>query len=342
MPSRRQQAACKSCAMACAGRARRAAHGGMGRLRPILLVLMLHGGGGAVGAVAAAGAGTSVPALRISGGGLPGYSMLTDESVSLRRGIGRIPQPSDLVPPAVFVDVPAVPPSDLAPPAASMDSASPPPPPPSPPPPPADPPRQSAAPLTPAPPAAPPPKSKIVLPEVSAPGSVRDVLGWAFAFLTCSPAARRQQKLNERLWVAAARGDAEACQEMLGKGADVHAASHDGGEDPRLYFSDLYGLAFYEDQEKALEAGARPAHETAKPATKPPKRLGAPRTALGWAAYNGQAAAADLMLRAGADPEAADSEGYTPLHEAALYGHIEVVRVLLSHGASVNARTEER
>ena len=33
---------------------------------------------------------------------------------------------------------------------------------------------------------------------------------------------------------------------------------------------------------------------------------------------------------------------YTPLHEAALYGHIEVVRVLLSHGASVNARTEER
>ena len=181
-----------------------------------------------------------------------------------------------------------------------------------------------------------------MLPEVSAPGSVRDVLGWTFAFLTCSPAARRQQKLNERLWVAAARGDAEACQEMLGKGADVHAASHDGGEDPRLYFSDLYGLAFYEDQEKALEAGARPAHETAKPATKPPKRLGAPRTALGWAAYNGQAAAADLMLRAGADPEVADSEGYTPLHEAALYGHIEVVRVLLSHGASVNARTEER
>ena len=292
--------------MACAGRAQRAEHGGIGRLRPILLVLMLHGGGGAVGAVAAAGAGTSVPALRISGGGLPGYSMLTDESVSLRRGIGRIPQPSDLVPPAVFVDVPAAPPSDLAPPAA------------------------------------PPPKSKIVLPEVSAPGSVRDVLGWTFAFLTCSPAARRQQKLNERLWVAAARGDAEACQEMLGKGADVHAASHDGGEDPRLYFSDLYGLAFYEDQEKALEAGARPAHETAKPATKPPKRLGAPRTALGWAAYNGQAAAADLMLRAGADPEVADSEGYTPLHEAALYGHIEVVRVLLSHGASVNARTEER
>ena len=134
MPSRRQQAACKSCAMACAGRAQRAEHGGIGRLRPILLVLMLHGGGGAVGAVAAAGAGTSVPALRISGGGLPGYSMLTDESVSLRRGIGRIPQPSDLVPPAVFVDVPAAPPSDLAPPAASMDTASPPPPPPSPPP----------------------------------------------------------------------------------------------------------------------------------------------------------------------------------------------------------------
>jgi ankyrin repeat protein len=43
----------------------------------------------------------------------------------------------------------------------------------------------------------------------------------------------------------------------------------------------------------------------------------------------------ELLLRAGAGANVCDSEGYTPLHEAALYGHAHVVAVLLEHKAEV-------
>ena len=46
------------------------------------------------------------------------------------------------------------------------------------------------------------------------------------------------------------------------------------------------------------------------------------------------------LLAAGADVGARDNEGNTPLHEASMEGHMDVVRALLAAGADVNARND--
>ena len=63
-------------------------------------------------------------------------------------------------------------------------------------------------------------------------------------------------------------------------------------------------------------------------------------TALHWAAENGSAATADLLLSAGANLSAVTRlGGYTPLHLAAKAGSAEVVRVFLEAGADPRAAT---
>jgi eukaryotic-like serine/threonine-protein kinase len=63
-------------------------------------------------------------------------------------------------------------------------------------------------------------------------------------------------------------------------------------------------------------------------------------TPLILAAFRGQAAAAETLLRHGADPELKNDDGSTALHIAAFFGHLETVRVLLSHGASLAATNQ--
>ena len=58
-------------------------------------------------------------------------------------------------------------------------------------------------------------------------------------------------------------------------------------------------------------------------------------TPLHWAAANGQAGLAELLISNGASATEADSWGRTPLHLAVRYP--DVVRLLLSSGAGVNA-----
>ncbi|MFF4730248.1 ankyrin repeat domain-containing protein [Streptomyces mirabilis] len=48
----------------------------------------------------------------------------------------------------------------------------------------------------------------------------------------------------------------------------------------------------------------------------------------------GDTARVKAVLRAGADPERADSEGTTPLYEASVNGEAEIARLLLEAGAS--------
>lgn len=54
------------------------------------------------------------------------------------------------------------------------------------------------------------------------------------------------------------------------------------------------------------------------------------------AAGHRNVAALETMLACGFDPNAKDKDQVTPLHRAAMAGRVEAVRVLLSHGASVN------
>ncbi len=44
------------------------------------------------------------------------------------------------------------------------------------------------------------------------------------------------------------------------------------------------------------------------------------------------------LLEAGADVNAKDKNGTTPLHEACSYGHTEIARFLLDHGADPNVK----
>jgi len=58
-------------------------------------------------------------------------------------------------------------------------------------------------------------------------------------------------------------------------------------------------------------------------------------TALHYAARQGQSEAAELLITNGADVQAINEYGYAPLHLA--INHVEVMRVLLDHGANLNA-----
>jgi len=66
--------------------------------------------------------------------------------------------------------------------------------------------------------------------------------------------------------------------------------------------------------------------------------LGLGWTPLHMAAFYGQSEATRLLLRRGADVNAAAEDGHTPLHAAAAWASPEVAQLLLSSGSNVNAR----
>src|SRR4029079_3130923 len=66
------------------------------------------------------------------------------------------------------------------------------------------------------------------------------------------------------------------------------------------------------------------------------------RRALSPASTNGDAAIVDLLLKAGANPNQSLPGGETPLMTASRTGALDVVRALLSHGATVDAQDERR
>jgi hypothetical protein len=62
------------------------------------------------------------------------------------------------------------------------------------------------------------------------------------------------------------------------------------------------------------------------------------RTALWWAARNGDAETVVRLLAEGANPNAVDADGEGPLHAAARAGHVAVVEQLLAKGADPRAK----
>jgi ankyrin repeat protein len=62
--------------------------------------------------------------------------------------------------------------------------------------------------------------------------------------------------------------------------------------------------------------------------------------ALGVGAKLGRTRSVRWLLERGVDPNAAPTRGVTPLHEASYGGHLDVVRVLVEHGANPGLREE--
>jgi ankyrin repeat protein len=128
---------------------------------------------------------------------------------------------------------------------------------------------------------------------------------------------------------------AEAIPELVRKGADL------AFRDPNTGRTALYA-ATMSDRVRAIEAllqhGADP-NQRLTYRSPVDGRVEADRVALHYAS-SGEAAAA--LIRAGADVNAADAVGTTPLMCAAFHGHTAVVRALLAAGAPPLARQQKR
>lgn len=68
------------------------------------------------------------------------------------------------------------------------------------------------------------------------------------------------------------------------------------------------------------------------------KDLSSGQTALHVASFGGQKGAVECLLKKGAEKNAQDFFGNTPLHLATIYEHVEVADMLASHGADLNVR----
>jgi Ankyrin repeats (3 copies) len=125
----------------------------------------------------------------------------------------------------------------------------------------------------------------------------------------------------------------------VGKGSDVVACLRNGRAAAAAFLS---GKGARLDLEGAAGVGAL---DTVKAFFAEDGGLKAPATAqqladgFGWACEFGRVAMVEFLLRHGVRAEEALSgDGLIGLHLAALGGHTEVVRILLAHGADVNAQ----
>lgn len=60
-----------------------------------------------------------------------------------------------------------------------------------------------------------------------------------------------------------------------------------------------------------------------------------------WATGEGKAELVEEILQSNPNVHSAvDSDGYTPLHRACYNNHVDIARLLIKHGADVNARTQ--
>jgi ankyrin repeat protein len=146
------------------------------------------------------------------------------------------------------------------------------------------------------------------------------------------------------LHFAASGGNDDIVELLIKAGADINAKNKDG-ETPRdlsghegiaVLLSNnggihgtLHGAAMLGDIDgikKLMEGGAdvnAKAHYER-------------RTPLHYAANK---EIAELLIAKGADVNAKSNTGYTPLHEAAMWGYKEIVELLIAEGADVNAKT---
>ncbi|MBN2446205.1 MAG: ankyrin repeat domain-containing protein, partial [Phycisphaerae bacterium] len=163
--------------------------------------------------------------------------------------------------------------------------------------------------------------------------------------------ARERNGFTPLHW-AAQRGHREMVVALLDHGADVTAKDSYGDETPpdmaawanqkdtaellllhgaKLSIFTAASLGKTEDVKRFLAEDPGLVHATMKQGGSP----------LHWAARGG-AEVVELLLARGADPNAADRQGNTPLHFAADSGRADAAIVLLKAGADVNARGSSR
>jgi ankyrin repeat protein len=144
------------------------------------------------------------------------------------------------------------------------------------------------------------------------------IVGVGILLVVSSPA------VDIRLVDQAMEGNLEGVRSLLGEQVDVNSAQGDG-------MTALHWAAYRDDlplAEILIEAKANPEPET---------RVGA-ITPLILAARNGSRATIAALLKAGADPGKAASNGATPLMSAATSGSVDAVKALVEGGADLNAR----
>ncbi len=140
-------------------------------------------------------------------------------------------------------------------------------------------------------------------------------------------AAKHQDRPNESLQRAAAKGDIEQVRLLISKGADVNARDEKG-------MTPLYYAARYGRKEVAELLISKGADVNVKE-----DRWGG--TPLSWTAMGDHRDLAELLIANGANVNSKGHYGWTPLHDAAWGGARHVADLLLAKKADISAQAEK-
>ncbi|CAM9101157.1 unnamed protein product, partial [Scytosiphon promiscuus] len=132
------------------------------------------------------------------------------------------------------------------------------------------------------------------------------------------------------LHMACAYGVAELVEALITAGADVDCRnSFDWGPLQEVCHRGFVAIAA-----SLVRAGADVTHiPDAEASCGAHIMRGAPQSALGLAARGGYKTICKMLLENGGDNDQKNSVGWTPLHEACYFNHLDVAQLLLVHGA---------